>query len=90
MRTKAVGELRALRCSIADVMDKDRTVAEESEKGARVVALLEEANAIHFANQLYWKLKGHSPEASAEYKHREERLQEITRALAAAKSMPGN
>ena len=90
MRTKAVGELRALRCSIADVMDKDRTVAEESEKGARIVALLEEANAIHFANQLYWKHQDHSGEASAEYKHREERLKKITLALAAAKSRPGN
>jgi hypothetical protein len=90
MRTKAVGAVTAVRCSIADVMGTDRTVAEESEKGARVVALLEEANAIHFANQLYWKLNDHSPEASAEYRHREERLKEITRALAAAKPRPGN
>jgi hypothetical protein len=90
MRTKAVGAVTALRCSIADVMDTDRTQAEESEKEARVVALLEEANAIHFANQLYWKLKNHSPEASAEYHHREVRLEEITRAVAAAKPRPGN
>lgn len=90
MRTKAVAAVTASRCSIADVMDTDRTVAKESETGARVVALLEEANAIHFANQLYWKRKDHSPEATAEYKHREERLEKITRALAAAKSRPGN
>jgi hypothetical protein len=85
MRTKAVGAVTVLRCSIAGVMDTDRSGAEESERGARVAALLEEANAIHFANQLYWKLKDHSPEASAEYRYREERLEEITRALAAAK-----
>lgn len=70
--------------------DKDRTLAEESEEGARIVALLEEANAIHFANQLYWKLKDHSPEASVEYQYREERLAKITRSLAAAKSRPGS
>jgi hypothetical protein len=71
-------------------MDPDRTVAKESNTGATVAALLEEANAIHFANQLYWKHQDHSGEASAEYKHREERLKKITLALAAAKSRPGN
>jgi hypothetical protein len=71
-------------------MDADRSVAEESEKGARVAALLEEANAIHFANQLYWKVNDHSPDAGAEYRHREARLEEITRALAAAKPRAAN
>jgi hypothetical protein len=52
--------------------------------------LLEEANAIHFANQLYWKHKDHSPEAAAEYQHRQERLEEITRAVAAPQTTPGN
>jgi hypothetical protein len=90
MRTKAVAAVAASRGSIADVMDTDRSVAEVSETGARVVALLEEANAIHFANQLYWKHKDHSPEATAEYRRREEQLEKITRTLAAAKSGPGN
>ncbi len=90
MRTKAVDAVTALRSSIAHVMDTDRTVAGKNKKGARVALLLEEANAIHFANQLYWKHKDPSPEAAAEYQHRQERLEEIASALAAAKSRPAH
>jgi hypothetical protein len=71
-------------------MDTDPTGVPDGQKGARIAVLLEEANAIHFANQLYWKRKDHSPEASAEYQHRQERLEEITRAVAAVRSTPGN
>jgi len=90
MRTKAVGAVSALNCRIGDVMDNDYTVVPESEKSARILALLEEGNAIHFANQLYWKRKDHNPEAAAEYQHRQERLEEITRAVARAQSTSGD
>jgi len=75
---------------MGDVMDTDPSVVQKNKRGAGVAVLLEEANAIHFANQLYWKRKDHSPEAAAEYQHRQERLEEITRAVAAARSTPGN
>jgi hypothetical protein len=71
-------------------MDTDPTVVQKSKNRERIAVLLEEAKAIHFANQLYWKRKDHSPEAAAEYQHRQERLEEITHAVAAAHSTPGN
>jgi hypothetical protein len=53
----------------------------ETARKARSALLSEEADGIHFANQLYWKRKDHSLEASAEHEHRQERLEEITRQL---------
>jgi hypothetical protein len=79
---------RPLQSRIALVMDTDPKM-QKSGKDASIMALLEEGNAINFANQLYWKHKDHSPEAAAEYQLRQERLEEITRAVAAARSQVG-
>jgi len=71
-------------------MDTDPTVVQRNKNEERIAVLLEEAKAIDFANQLYWIRKDHSPEAAAEYQHRQERLEEITRAVTGAQSTPGN
>ena len=71
-------------------MDTDPTVLQKNKNGERIAVLLEEAKAIDFANQLYWIRKDHSPEAAAEYQHRQERLEEITRAVARAQSTSGD
>jgi hypothetical protein len=81
--------VRPLESRIALVMDTDPHI-KKSGTDASITALLEEGNAINFANQLYWKREGHSPEAAAEYQLRQERLEEITRAIAAARSTSGN
>ncbi len=70
-------------------MDTDPTVVQRNKNEERIAVLLEEAKAIDFANQLYWKRKDHSPEAAAEYQHRQERLEEIARAVTGAQSKPG-
>jgi hypothetical protein len=49
---------------------------------AKIATLKEEIKSIHFADALYWKWKEHSNEASAEYRHRRDRLQGLCRELA--------
>ncbi len=45
---------------------------------AKIAALKEEVNFIHFANVLYWKQGAEcSREARAEYQRRQDRLREI-------------
>ena len=50
---------------------------------AKIAALKEEIESIHFADALYWKRGKHnSREASAEYQRRQDRLPEIRSKLA--------
>jgi hypothetical protein len=50
---------------------------------AKITALKEEIESIHFADALYWKRGRHnSREASAEYQRRQDRLPEIRSKLA--------
>ncbi|MGA7645292.1 MAG: hypothetical protein WBW01_02180 [Terriglobales bacterium] len=45
---------------------------------ARMAVLTEEMHSIHYANMLFWEQKkANSREASAEYYHRQSRLEEI-------------
>jgi hypothetical protein len=53
-----------------------------STKKARVAALTEELDAIHFANSRYWKRgRAVTGEERAEYQRRQDRLEEIRREL---------
>jgi hypothetical protein len=70
-------------------MSADPTTDEKDARGAKIAILSEEAYAIHFANQLYWKRKDHSQEASAEYERRQARLEGITRELTEVQSSRG-
>jgi hypothetical protein len=46
-------------------------------KEERIAALRDEIEAIHSANTLYWTSQEHSRAATAEYRRRIERLEEI-------------
>jgi len=58
---------------------------------AKIAALKEEIESIHFADALYWKRgRDHSREANAEYKRRQDRIQEIGSELASLERLaPG-
>jgi hypothetical protein len=51
-------------------------------KKARIAALREEIESIHFANKLYWRQTNPSDAAKAEYYRRQDRLEEIRSELA--------
>ena len=58
---------------IADMFWRQMAINE-----AKIAALMEEVNFIHFANVLYWKQGAEcSREARAEYQRRQDRLREI-------------
>jgi hypothetical protein len=44
---------------------------------AKLVALEEETEAIHFANMLYWNYDAHSDEADLEHQRRQKRLSQV-------------
>jgi hypothetical protein len=44
---------------------------------AQLTTVLEEMNAIHDANMLYWERKQHTRQEEMEYARRQERLEEI-------------
>ncbi len=54
---------------------------------AKIAALHEEMDAIHFANSLYWgRGEEVTPEERAEYHRRQDRLEEIRKELAQLRS----
>jgi hypothetical protein len=48
---------------------------------SKLASLWEEVEAIHFANKLCWAQKEHTHAAVAEYKRRQERLDQIRNEL---------
>ena len=59
----------------------------DSRTAARIAALNEEMDAIHYANSLYWKQgKSQTLAAKAEYQFRNERLEQIREELAQLRS----
>jgi hypothetical protein len=55
----------------------------DAKKKARVAALNEEMDGIHFVNNLYWQLgKGVTSKERAEHQRRQDRLEEIRAELA--------
>jgi hypothetical protein len=58
---------------------------------AKIAALKEEIESIHFADALYWKRgSDHSREANAEYERRQDRIQQIGSELASLERLaPG-
>ena len=79
-----------LRCELSRVLgdndrcstDKTRTIEPEATRKARMAALSEEIDAIHYANELYWRQTNPSDLAKAEYYRRQDRLEEIRSELA--------
>jgi hypothetical protein len=54
----------------------------ETTRKARIAALLEEMDFIHYANELYWRQTNPSVAAKADYFRRQDRLEEIRSELA--------
>jgi hypothetical protein len=54
----------------------------EATRKARIAALLEELDFIHYANELYWRQANPSVAAKADYFRRQDRLEEIRSELA--------
>jgi len=54
----------------------------EATRKARIAALLEELDFIHYANELYWRQANPSDAARANYYRRQDRLEEIRNELA--------
>ena len=54
----------------------------DAKKKARIAALNEEMDGIHFVNSLYWRLgKANTSEERSEYQRRLDRLEEIRKEL---------
>ena len=71
---------------MADAM-RGAWVMEIDAKKARIAALNEEMDGIHFVNSLYWQRgKAVTSEARAEYQRRQDRLEEIRAELAQLRS----
>jgi hypothetical protein len=49
----------------------------EATRKARIAALYEEIEFIHFANRLYWKQANPDDAAKADYYRRQDRLEEL-------------
>jgi hypothetical protein len=59
----------------------------DAEKDARIAALNEEMDGLHFVNSLYWQQgEAHTTTARAEYQRRVDRLEEIRRELSQLRS----
>ena len=54
----------------------------ETTRKARIAALLEEMDFIHYANELYWRQTNPSVAAKADHFRRQDRLEEIRSELA--------
>jgi len=66
------------RQKLADAMiPRDYVAMEDAVRQAKLVALEEETEAIHFANVLYWDRKLHSHEADMEHQRRQKRLKQV-------------
>jgi hypothetical protein len=62
----------------ADTMTpRDFAANGDSVRQAKLVALAEETEAIHFANMLYWNCEAHSHEADLEHQRQQERLSQV-------------
>ena len=61
-------------------------MALDAKAKTRIAFLNEEMDAIHYANSLYWKQKGQTPAAKAEYQFRNERLDKVRAELAELRS----
>jgi RPA family protein len=68
---------------MADAMGSAWVMEIDAKKKARIAALSEEMERIHFVNSLYWQRgEAVTSEARAEYQRRLDRLQEIRAELA--------
>jgi len=56
---------------------RDCAAKHDSVRQAKLVALEEETEAIHFANMLYWNCEAHSHEADLEHLRRQKRLSQV-------------
>jgi hypothetical protein len=59
------------------MIPRDYLTMEDSVRQAKLVALEEETEAIHFANMLYWNCEVHSHEADLEHQRRQKRLSQV-------------
>ena len=72
---------------MADAMRGAWVMEIDAKKKARIAALNEEMDGIHFVNSLYWQRgKAVTSEARAEYQGRQDRLEEIRAELAQLRS----
>ncbi len=54
----------------------------EAKRQERIAALRQEMDSIHYANDLYWRQTAHSDAARAEFRRRQDRLDEVRSELA--------
>jgi hypothetical protein len=59
------------------MIPRDHAAMDDFGRQAKLVALEEETEAIHFANMLYWQCEAHSHEADMEHQRRQKRLSQV-------------